>query len=235
MMFVDDNPSARVGVVKNLRSWFPQYDIDEAGSVAEAKKVLRQCAKEGHIARVIIVDEKLHETNRRAPRGSDLLSYAQKHYPGMCKIMLASQATPADLSKAINRGGLDRYVQKRDYDRRPSVLRDVIRDALEEEHGFLYDALFELVERAEKVGEADQVVLVAGDKSYTVREIFQHIAAGTEVGQEHMKRFAQLIFLAVKEPEEFLGELSVLSEGRKALASKSRGRKSKQQRQKKDK
>lgn len=216
MIVVEDNAALARNLIHNLQQQFPDFEIHAAESVAEAKRVLTGIRRKGHTVRVVIVDEALKDK----ARGSELLAYLQRYYPGIRKVMLASQATTSDLSKAINEGGVDRYVPKADYRNNHNLLFDAIRGALREhQQGPIYQALAEMLERAQQAGGGEEVLLVAAKKkTMTAAELLRHISEGTPLGQQHLKHFASLVQHAVQNPEAVLAEMAKVEKVREEAA-----------------
>ena len=210
MAFVEDDASVRTKVGQLLREHFPEFEVDTIDSFGEAKKLLRQRFRDGYITRVLIVDEELKSDGR----GSDLLALIHKTYPNVRKIILASQARPEDLSKAINKGHVDRYILKRHFDRRHALLFDAIRESLAD-RGTVYEAMAEVLQRAERIPGPERSVLIAGKKPMSPGELLQHLTMGTKLGREHMKQFTELLYSAFQQPELFLKQMTRLAEARR--------------------
>lgn len=215
MLVVEDNISLQRSVIKDIKRWFPSYEVEGVDSFEAARNVLRRNRSKGVITRVIIVDEKL----KGSLRGSDLVAYVDRYYPGIRKIMLAALARVIDLSKALNKGDLDKYILKDEYEDNPNALREAIQSALREKRGFIYDAITELLSKAEKEGHEEPVILAAGKRQLKPADLLREITHETKLGRDHMKNFAKLVYSLFTEPDEFLRELEKVSKLREKAKS----------------
>lgn len=216
MLFVEDEPSVQANVVDWLKQQFPDYKVEGVSTVNEAKATIRGGRKRGLITRVVIVDEVLPDG-----RGSELLKYLQKQYPGIKKIMLAALAKTEDLSRAINYGNLDKYILKDDFAHDHNLLSDSIRDTLEGEKDFVYEAIAEVLKSAEEEGVEEEAILVSGRAYLTPAELLRQITMETKLGRKHMKDFSKLLYNAFLRPEDFLTELDKRVSSRKKSKKKS--------------
>jgi DNA-binding NarL/FixJ family response regulator len=211
MLLVDDELAIRRDVSKMLRTEFPEHTVDVASSYEEALRVMRTRRTKKYVTRVVIVDEKL-ESRRR---GSDLLLYLREHYPAVKTVMLAAHATRENLSRAINEGRLDRYILKKDFNSNHSILFDAIRELLSDGESLFYDAIMRFLEKAEKAGVAEDLVLVAAKEALSPGDLLREMMMGTTLGQEHVKEFADLMYNVFQDPKSALKALAVMAEARK--------------------
>lgn len=215
MLFVEDIKDMREGVVLELRGEFPDYKVEGVSTIKGAKSALRKGKNLELITRVVIVDECLTDGS-----GSDLLGYIHKMYPGIKKIMLAAQATPATLSRAINFGSLDKYILKTDFTHNHQLLFDAIRDSLEDSKDFIFNAITQVLMNAQQEGAEEEAILVSGKTHLTPAELLQQVTMQTELGQKHMKQFSELIYSVFLKPEDFLTALEKRAHSEKSSKRK---------------
>jgi CheY-like chemotaxis protein len=211
MLVVEDNTALCRAIADDLEGWFPGYRIDSAGSYEEAKSTLKKNQQSDQVTRVIVVDEVL----RGRLRGSDFIAYVDKHYPRIRKIMLAARAELDDVSKALNAGRLDKYLLKNEYENNPDKLRDAVASVLDEDGGFIYEAILELLREAQKESGGRPLLIAAGKERLTPSQLLDEIAGGTTLGQNHVKAFTKVLYRVLAQPKEFLRELKRVESLRK--------------------
>jgi DNA-binding NarL/FixJ family response regulator len=220
ILFVEDDRNVRREVFTCLVEEFPDYVVEAVDSVKEAKKALQKARRKDLLTRVVVVDEDLGEKDSR-DRGSAFLTFLQRYYPGIRKIMLEARARPQDISMALNLGKLDKYVHKGDFDRDKDILFDAIRSALKERDG-IQEAIIELLKEADSEDPCEAAVLMAGNRRITTKELLQNIAHDTKFARNHKKRFTKLLYSFFLRPEEFLSEMKKIEQEGKQVGKKHR-------------
>lgn len=211
MLVLEDDLQLQHNLLSVLRKEFSDYEVDGADGVSEAKRIVQAARRRGLVTRVIIADEVLKDG-----RGSEFLAFVHSKYPAVRTIMLAAQATPEDLSRAINLGSLARYILKDEYS--ADLLVQAIRGALQDETTFIFDAISEALSDLEHDKSSQKPILIAGHKRITPGNLLQHINMQTELGRTHMKEFARLIYDAFLDPTRLLDAL----EARRRATDKSK-------------
>ncbi len=223
ILFVEDDPGVRTGVLALLEDEFPDYKVEAVESAEQAKETLRKCRARDLLTRVVIVDENLGA----GERGSQLLQYLERYYPGVRKIMLESEAHTEDISRAVNKGKLDKYIHKADFRKDHNLLFDAIRNALSEGEGLLYDAVVEVLREAEPQEDEEAAILMAGPKQIRSGALLRDIAQQTSRGRRYMKQFTKLLYSFFLDPEDFLHEIERVRKNRMGQRAKGKERKPK--------
>jgi len=207
MIFLEDEPSVRTNIAEELRNRYPNWQIQTAACLNEAKSLLLNSKRHGFITRVVIVDEVL-EIGGQEERGSDFLAYVHRKYPGIRKIMFTARAKRPDITQALNECSLDKCIIKQDFRDDHSLLFNAIDDSLrEEDRSVIYHGLAEFLNRALEQGLADKAIFMAGQKEIGPGELLRHICQETTLGKKHMKQFTQFLYSIFLEPDKFLEEL----------------------------
>ena len=115
VLFVDDEPRLLEGVRTALRK--ETFDILTAGSAAEGLKILADDRID-----VVVSDERMPGMS-----GSEFLSVVRQRYPATIRIILTGEATLDAAVRAINQGGIYRFLTK---PCNPLQLAHTIKDAL---------------------------------------------------------------------------------------------------------
>jgi len=106
---VDDHREVLAALRKDLELFENWFDIDECESAAEAYELMEELYKENKIPSIIICDHVMPGQN-----GIDFLVQinGEKRFNGVKKVVLTGLATHQDTIIAINKAGIDRYVEK---------------------------------------------------------------------------------------------------------------------------
>ncbi|MFM2241736.1 MAG: hypothetical protein RLZ97_591 [Verrucomicrobiota bacterium] len=109
ILTVEDEPEVRQAIERDLESFATAFRVETAADVADAREVIATLAAQSDTLGLIISDHRLPGTS-----GVDFLTEleADPAHPGLRKILLTGQADQADTIRAINSGGLDRYIAK---------------------------------------------------------------------------------------------------------------------------
>jgi DNA-binding NarL/FixJ family response regulator len=218
MLLLEDEDALRHNISQMLRRQFPECVVDAAKSYEEAQKVVRTSLRKGHLTRVVIVDEQL-KSNKR---GSDFLVYLRRYHPGVKTIMLSAVATLQNVSKAINQGGLDRYILKSQFAQDSRLLFDAVRDLLQEDEGPILDGMLDVLNASIEADGNGGALLYAGTDIVTPKDLLKDLRIGTKRGRQHIKEFSKLMYEIFQNPEGALRTLARV-EGAKQKAS-SRGK-----------
>ena len=126
ILIVEDEPEVRQAIERDLESFTTSFRIEACEDVADARDILATLASDADLPGLILCDHRLPGTS-----GVDFLTELESSgtQPGLRKVLLTGQADQADTIRAINRGGLDRYIAK-PWD--ADELRDVVRTQLTE-------------------------------------------------------------------------------------------------------
>ena len=100
VLFVDDEPSVTAGIKTALRK--APFDVLTASSGADALSQLEQ-----HAVDVVVSDERMP-----GMCGSELLSRVRDQYPDTVRMILSGQADLEAAVRAINEGGIFRFLLK---------------------------------------------------------------------------------------------------------------------------
>jgi len=106
---VDDHREVLAALRKDLEVFENWFDIDECESASEAYELMEELYKENKIPSIIICDHVMPGQN-----GIDFLVQinGEKRFNGVKKVVLTGLATHQDTIIAINKAGIDRYVEK---------------------------------------------------------------------------------------------------------------------------
>ncbi len=105
---VDDESSVLETLREQLRDHFGiSHEIEVARSAEEALQLIRDIQESGEIIEVIITDQVMP-----GMKGDEFLEQIQQLLPESIKILLTGQAGLDSAINAINKGGLNRYVEK---------------------------------------------------------------------------------------------------------------------------
>lgn len=105
---VDDEPSVLETLREQLREAFgDSHEIEVAASAEEALSLIGEIEESGGVVEVVITDQVMP-----GMKGDQFLERLQTDHPDTIKILLTGQAGLDNAIHAINRGGLNRYVEK---------------------------------------------------------------------------------------------------------------------------
>ena len=105
---VDDESSVVDTLREQLRKYFGEtHEIETAVSAEDALELITEIQNSGGSLEVIITDQVMP-----GMKGDELLEIVHNEHPDCIKILLTGQAGLDDAISAINRGGLNRYVEK---------------------------------------------------------------------------------------------------------------------------
>lgn len=108
ILCVDDEVSVLETLREQLRQHFGQtHDIEVASSAEEALSLISQIRDSGGLIEVIITDQVMP-----GMKGDHFLEEVHKQLPDTIKILLTGHAGLASAIHAINKGGLNRYIEK---------------------------------------------------------------------------------------------------------------------------
>ncbi len=105
---VDDEMSVTQTLREQLREHFgSSHEIETANSAEEALRLIDEIQESGGLVEVIITDQVMP-----GMKGDRFLEEVNQKLPETIKILLTGQAGLDSAIHAINRGGLNRYVEK---------------------------------------------------------------------------------------------------------------------------
>jgi two-component system chemotaxis response regulator CheY len=105
---VDDELSVLETLREQLRDHFGEsHEIEVAQSAEEALRLIKDIQESGELIEVIITDQVMP-----GMKGDEFLAEIQRLLPESIKILLTGQAGLDSAINAINKGGLNRYVEK---------------------------------------------------------------------------------------------------------------------------
>lgn len=105
---VDDEMSVTQTLREQLRQHFgTSHEIETANSAEEALRLIDEIQESGGMVEVIITDQVMP-----GMKGDRFLQEVNEKLPETIKILLTGQAGLDSAINAINRGGLNRYVEK---------------------------------------------------------------------------------------------------------------------------
>ncbi|MCB1170073.1 MAG: response regulator [Leptospiraceae bacterium] len=105
---VDDEISVLETLREQLRQYFEQsHEIEVASSAEDALELIEDIKESGGLVEVIITDQVMP-----GMKGDQFLETIHREFPDTIKILLTGQAGLDNAIHAINRGGLNRYVEK---------------------------------------------------------------------------------------------------------------------------
>jgi len=124
ILCLEDESEVRDAIVRDLRPFAKHFRIEAASHVTDAEAVLGDLEKDGDPLGLILCDHRLPGES-----GVEFLTRLH-HMPGYQvtrKVMLTGQAGHQDTIRAINEGGLNRYLTK---PWNPTELADVVKSEL---------------------------------------------------------------------------------------------------------
>ena len=125
ILAVDDEPVVLNAVIRDLRKHYHgDYRIVEAGSGAEALRVVHQLKARNASLALFVVDQRMPEMS-----GTQFLGEASKYYPEARKVLLTAYADTEVAIESINTIGLDHYFLK-PWDPPEQLLYPVLDDLL---------------------------------------------------------------------------------------------------------
>lgn len=105
---VDDEPTVVITLKEQLMVYFGEtHEIEIATSGEEAWEIIQEIIKNGGSVEVIITDQVMPGL-----KGDELLEKVNAILPDTIKILLTGQAGLQDTIDAINKGGLNYFVEK---------------------------------------------------------------------------------------------------------------------------
>lgn len=109
IMIIEDEPEVLDSVIQDVEIFEDQFRIESAGSVDEARKVLKMLEENKTDVALFICDHLMPGVT-----GVDFLVELNDHalYRNSSKMLLTGQAGLPDTVKAVNLGGLDYYLAK---------------------------------------------------------------------------------------------------------------------------
>ncbi len=107
ILCVDDEPLITTSLRQELRAAFPAYKVESALSGAEALDLMKELLLEGAKPAVLVTDERMGKIS-----GHELMIEARRLFPNLYSILLTGYTDIDALTKAINEGGLFRYIKK---------------------------------------------------------------------------------------------------------------------------
>lgn len=120
---VDDEMSVTETLREQLRQHFSDsHEIETANSAEEALDLIDEIQQSGGMIEVIITDQVMP-----GMKGDKFLEEVNRRLPECIKILLTGQAGLDSAIHAINRGGLNRYVEKPwDMENLKTDIRDLV-------------------------------------------------------------------------------------------------------------
>ncbi len=108
ILAVDDEPSVLAAVVRDLRRHYGSaYDVQRAGSGAEALELLGEFRLANRVVALFLADQRMPEMS-----GVDFLVRAIEVFPDARRVLLTAYADTDAAIKAINQVRLDHYLMK---------------------------------------------------------------------------------------------------------------------------
>ena len=132
LLCIDDEAQVLKSLIQILILKFPDMPVYSANSGRGALELVRDLESQGLLPAVVISDLLMPEMS-----GDEVLHQIHTHYPWAKTILLTGQAALENLSKAVNEGGLYRYVPK------PWDLQDFILTIQEAIKSYRQDRLVE--------------------------------------------------------------------------------------------
>ncbi|GJQ63392.1 MAG: response regulator [Melioribacteraceae bacterium] len=144
ILCVDDHREVLAALRKDLEKFEQWFEIDECESASEAYELMEQLHSENKIPAIIICDHVMPGQN-----GIDFLVQinGEKRFDGVKKVVLTGLATHQDTIIAINKAGIDRYVEKPWYS---DELQDMVKVLATEfilEKGMEYTDFHEIIDK----------------------------------------------------------------------------------------
>ena len=130
ILSLEDESEVRQAIIRDLEPFAPLFGIEAAEDVNDARGLIQALTEEGARVGVILCDHRLPGTS-----GVDFLAQLETDptQQGMRKVLVTGQADQQDTIRAINSGGLDRYLGK---PWKAGELQQVVKEQLTE---FLLD------------------------------------------------------------------------------------------------
>ena len=124
ILCLEDESEVRDAIVRDLRPFANHFRIETASDVTDAEAVLGDLEKDGDPLGLILCDHRLP-----GETGVEFLTRLQHmpEYQATRKVLLTGQAGHQDTIRAINEGGLNRYLTK---PWNPAELVEVVRSEL---------------------------------------------------------------------------------------------------------
>lgn len=108
ILCVDDEVSVLETLREQLRLHFGQtHEVEVAASAEDALTLIAQILESGGLIEVIITDQVMPGI-----KGDQFLEEVHKQLPDTIKILLTGHAGLASAIHAVNKGGLNRYIEK---------------------------------------------------------------------------------------------------------------------------
>jgi two-component system phosphate regulon response regulator PhoB len=126
ILSLEDEAEVRQAIARDLEPFAKLFRIEAAEDVDDARELIRSIEDEGDRVGLILCDHRLPGTT-----GVEFLTQleADPDRPGMRKVLVTGQADQQDTIRAINDGGLDRYIAK---PWSADALQSVVREQLTE-------------------------------------------------------------------------------------------------------
>ena len=124
ILCLEDEPEVRDAIVRDLRPFAKHFRIETASDTGDAAVVLGDLGKDGDPLGLILCDHRLP-----GETGVEFLTRLHRtpDFQATRKVLLTGQAGHQDTIRAINEGGLNRYLTK-PWD--PAELVDVVKSEL---------------------------------------------------------------------------------------------------------
>ncbi|MFM2198451.1 MAG: hypothetical protein RLZZ505_1883 [Verrucomicrobiota bacterium] len=124
ILCLEDESEVRDAIVRDLRPFAKHFRIETASDVTDAAAVLADLAMDGDPLGLILCDHRLP-----GETGVEFLTHIHHtpEYVAARKVLLTGQAGHQDTIRAINEGGLNRYLTK---PWNPAELGEVVRSEL---------------------------------------------------------------------------------------------------------
>ncbi len=127
ILAVDDEPAVAAAIGRDLRRRYgDRYWVISAGSGTEAIEVVRELVEKREILALVVADQRMPKVT-----GIEVLTEVTKIAPGARTVLLTAYADTQVAIDAINKVGLDHYLQKPwdpPEDRLYPVLDDLLKD-----------------------------------------------------------------------------------------------------------
>jgi two-component system, OmpR family, phosphate regulon response regulator PhoB len=109
ILCLEDEPEVRDAIVRDLRPFANHFRIETASDTSDAAAVLGELAKDGDPLGLILCDHRLP-----GETGVEFLTHIHHtpEFQATRKVLLTGQAGHQDTIRAINEGGLNRYLTK---------------------------------------------------------------------------------------------------------------------------
>lgn len=109
ILCLEDEPEVRDAIVRDLRPFATHFRIESASDTTDATEVMADLTKEGDTLGLILCDHRLP-----GETGVEFLTriHHTAEWQATRKVLLTGQAGHQDTIRAINEGGLNRYLTK---------------------------------------------------------------------------------------------------------------------------